>query len=124
MSNDDGRAVRGAPEAASLTYSVHTDTTAGTVVLRGELDAESAHVVDQLVERQIAQRHLDLTVDLGQVTFFDLAGVDVLLAAQVRVREHGGRLVVVGHDDLFARVARICGAESLLGGSVGAPGRR
>ncbi len=119
MSSDetDWRAV---PSDALLLH-VTMDTVASTVALRGDLDFETAELLRTAVERQVAQDHVELVVDLAGLEFFDLAGLDALRDAQRRAQARGGRLVVVNHDGFFARVARLCGAESLLDGSRDAP---
>jgi anti-anti-sigma factor len=121
VSSDDERAWR-APPAEALLLHVSMDTVASTVFLHGELDAETAGLLDRAVERQVAEDHVELVVDVAGLAFFDLAGLDALQAAQRRARAGGGRLVVVNHDAFFARVARLCGAESLLDGSPDASG--
>ena len=121
MSTDIGQtSPDGGTGAPVLEFSVQADTTTSTIGLRGELDADTAPVLAQAVDRELARQHVDVLVDLSDLVFFDLAGVDALAAAQQRLQHAGGRLRVVNYGDVFASVVEVCGAQSLLGGSASA----
>ena len=81
--------------------------------LRGELDLFSAK---QMPKEAYAERP-DLTtvvVDLGELTFCDVAGLSALLAFR-RLHESQGRSVsIVGASPFMRRLMRLCGVTDRL----------
>ena len=74
----------------SLDLTNHSPVTAITVC--GELDADTAPHLTDLVERVAAGRPQQVVIDMANVTFFCAAGLNALLRANDIVTETGGRL--------------------------------
>lgn len=69
--------------------------TATVLELRGELDIFAVAVLSDRLD-DLAGGRPDLLLDLRAVTFIDCAGVSLLVRAQERTRERGGRLRLAG----------------------------
>jgi anti-sigma B factor antagonist len=79
----------------------------GPVVrVRGELDMATC---PQLRERLLELTDQVVTLDFAAVTFMDSSGTGVLLEAQKRIREDGGKLVLYGLGPQLRRVLEISG---------------
>lgn len=98
-----------------VAFAVALDAERCCVRLSGELDEDTAAVFSGVIDCQLDHDRLDLTVDLVDLTFFDLRGFAALCAARSRLAERGGRLRVVNGNGLFRTVARWWGADDLLG---------
>jgi anti-sigma B factor antagonist len=90
----------------SFSTSVERRNGAAIVAMEGELDiATEAQATDELA------RAMDgcevLVVDLRQLGFLDSTGVRVLLAADLRAREHGMRFGVVRGDGMVGRLLEV-----------------
>jgi anti-anti-sigma factor len=104
----------GAHPTPLLQFSISADTISSRVRLAGELDQETCCLLSSVIDGQLAQRHVDLTIDVSRLTFIGLAGLYALKDAQRRLRAHGGRLTVVGYGRLLAEMADVCGMQDLL----------
>lgn len=84
------------------------------LALQGELDFATA----PLLEHELVRTHRDgcdcLLVDLCALTFMDMAGVRVLLAAQERVQAGGGALLVLHAPQVVRRLVKVAGLDRLL----------
>jgi anti-anti-sigma factor len=67
---------------------------ASTVIVTGELDIAAVPRVDRALRRAEADAAL-VVLDLRELEFIDASGAHLLLAADLRIRGAGGRLVVV-----------------------------
>ncbi len=84
------------------------------VVVSGELDGQTAPLLSGVLDGQLQRDHVELQVDVAGMTFVDLRGVYVLMAAAGRARAGGGRLRVRHPSPLLARMAQLCGVEDML----------
>ncbi len=109
---DAGSAVLG------VSFAVDPDDGGGRISLCGELDDDTSAAFAGVVDGLLNHGCADLTVDLSELTFFDLRGFASLCAAQARLRERGGRVRAVRYDRLFETVVRWWGADDLLGNRV------
>jgi anti-sigma B factor antagonist len=102
-------------EVSDLCVSVHPDVPP-VVELSGEIDVQSAPWLrDELL--RIVRRHGPwLAVDLGEVTFLDCAGINVLLATRRRARLEGGWIRVVRSSPRAWRVISLLGLQDVLAG--------
>ncbi|GAB7193187.1 hypothetical protein NUM3379_38960 [Kineococcus sp. NUM-3379] len=103
------------PVEPALRCSVDMDTTRSTVCLTGELDAETAPLLEAVVEGQLQQGHVDIRLDVSGLIFCGVRGLDAMVAAQQRLRAAGGELTLLRPSPFLERVARLCGAGVLLG---------
>lgn len=82
------------------------------VVLIGEIDAHTAHLVhDALVA---VATDGDLRVDLSRVTFIDSSGLRVVLEAHQALNCDGRRLVLIAPSQPVARVIEVAGLVAHL----------
>jgi anti-anti-sigma factor len=81
----------------------------GVCIVRGELDGFTGPVV----ESALAQRVDVSTVDLGEVSFVDSAGLRALLVVRLWRAEAGGALTVRRSSGAVRRVMRLAGVSEL-----------
>ena len=77
------------------------------VVLEGELDLATAPTLALELERLECGRPARVLVDLRGLTFMDLAGMRVLLAAHERARRCGGGFTVVRGPPIVERLMQL-----------------
>jgi anti-sigma B factor antagonist len=73
------------------------------LVLRGELDLSTVSAVDGELARD-EEAHRLIAIDLRELEFIDSTGLHMLIRADHRVREAGGRLVLVNGSPQVNRV--------------------
>ena len=84
-------------------------------ITAGEIDSTSAPVLRQHVESLLDGDAAELTIDLGEVTFLDSAGLCVLAAAHRRSVRQGVALRVLASSRAVIRPLQITGLWDLLG---------
>ncbi len=120
-------------EPVVLWCRVGMDTTHSALFLGGELDVDSAPLLQAVIGSQIEAGHLQVHLQISELRFCDVRGVAALVQAQRRLRAAGGDLHVRGAGAFVRRVAGWCGAGELLaepsgdlaggpGGGFGGPG--
>jgi anti-sigma B factor antagonist len=83
------------------------------VAVTGEIDlATVACVEDELL--QAAQSHDLVVLDLREVSFMDSTGLHLAIVADRRIRERGGRLVIVQDSPRLSRLFELTGAGDRL----------
>lgn len=87
---------------------------AACVSAAGEVDSTSAPVLRQQLDDLLDDDVTELTVDLGQVTFLDSAGLCVLAAAHRRAVRSGATLRVLASSRAVIRPLQITGLWDLL----------
>ena len=104
-------------------FAVDADAAARRLVLRGELDFSSAHLVLEAAGLLDADRGATqsavLTVQMDRLMFIDAAGIGVLVRLNEAEKAAHRRLVLRGLSPRLARVLRLADADSLLGGPAG-----
>jgi anti-anti-sigma factor len=91
------------------TFEVYLDEH-GVCVVRGELDEFTGDLLDARL-----RQHPDVTsVDLGEVSFVDSAGLRCLLMARQRLAETGTELVVRRSSGAVRRLLRLAGVSHLF----------
>jgi anti-sigma B factor antagonist len=89
------------------------DLGAVTVVLTGELDMATAPRVDHQLRRAEGEaRHVIL--DLRRLEFIDSSGLHLIMAAQTRIREAGGRLSILRAQPHVHRIFQAARLDKLL----------
>jgi len=99
------------PRAVFLATVRSNDDTGSTLLLSGELDLAAAP------EFRRALRSLGsgpVVVDLSGVTFLDSVGVGLLIGADRRAREAGGRLTLVVGPGSARQVLVACGVDRIV----------
>lgn len=83
------------------------------LVPRGELDLAAVEKMEAALRG--AQEASSLVVlDLRQVPFMDSSGLHAVIAADLRIREEGGRLVIVQGGPQIRRLLELTGAQDQL----------
>lgn len=70
-------------------------TEGGRIVVRGEVDSNTASTLDRQIAVESRSGIASLTIDLSAVTHLGSAGVSALAAARERARKQGGECVLV-----------------------------
>jgi anti-anti-sigma factor len=98
----------------ALAVEVHTDDEKPlTLRLRGEVDIATVPVLRESLSVLVDDGG-DVVVDLTDVDFIGLAGLEALCNEARRLRQSGDRLVVSSPSALARRVIDIIGAAELL----------
>ena len=80
----------------------------------GELDAHTAPRLRKVLHELTAQGHLDVVVDMRELSFVDSTGLGVLVGALKRQRVAGGTLRLAGLTDGVLKVFRITGLDTVF----------
>lgn len=97
--------------SGQLVIDVLGDHSSPVVRCRGELDAATAPFLREALEGVEATA---LTLDLGEVSFIDSAGIQVIAAALRRLRPLGGSVTVSSASRPVKRVFEIAGLNDLI----------
>ncbi|MEU2054133.1 STAS domain-containing protein [Streptomyces bungoensis] len=92
---------------ASVTDGVHVLTAAG------EIDHQTGDTLAQALDVSGAPRPR-VVVDLGQVTFMDSSGINVLITAHRTLTEAGGWLRLARPGQSVQRVLRLVGIDAVI----------
>lgn len=84
------------------------------LALFGELDAVSAPELAECLEKELAQPHLRVMVDLNGLHFVDSAGVSVLIKAKQDFEAKGRTLVLRRPTEQLERVFAVVGLAQWL----------
>lgn len=99
-----------------LGFSATCRRTADTgewVAFSGELDFGTVPVADHAL-RQAQQEAREVLLDLRALTFIDVRGLNMILAAGRRARQNGGRMLVVHGSPCVSRLFELTGVEGTL----------
>jgi anti-sigma B factor antagonist len=111
MRDDDDMSAPGSPTALDVTLHAQWRDGMTLVTMSGDLDALSvARLRDALGE---LPGHADTVFDLSGVPFIDSAGLGALVAGVRRVREGGGRAMVVSSRPNIVRLLRVTGFDRI-----------
>jgi anti-anti-sigma factor len=84
------------------------------VTVEGELDLASAPTLELELDRLEWRPPRLLLVDLRGLTFMDVAGIRVLLAAHERAERRGHELAIVRGAPIVERLMQLLGLDSVL----------
>ncbi len=102
------------PTTDLVSVNVARTGPAACVSAAGEVDSTSAPVLRQELDDLLDGDVRELTVDLGQVTFLDSAGLCVLAAAHRRAVRQGVTMRVLASSRAVIRPLQITGLWELL----------
>jgi anti-sigma B factor antagonist len=102
------------PTTELVSVAVSGSGAAVCVTASGEVDSTSAPVLRRALEAQLDGEVRELTVDLGQVTFLDSAGLCVLAAAHRRAVRQDVTMRVLASSRAVIRPLQITGLWDLL----------
>lgn len=88
----------------------------GDTLLRvvGEVDSYTAPLLRRRLLDQVGRGAGEVLVDLAETTLIDSTGLGVLVSASARLRERGGRLVVVCTSPFLREVFALSGVDQLV----------
>jgi anti-anti-sigma factor len=81
---------------SELSVAVREQERTTVLALEGELDLASCVVLERELDRAQSSRSRRLMLDLSELTFMDLSGLRVIIAAH-RQAERGGKSLVLTH---------------------------
>lgn len=102
------------PGAHGFGILVHEDRLAVRLIVRGELDLVTAPVLARHLDGAIAGGRDVVEVDLADVTFMDLRGVNALIDARSALEADGRRLALHAPSDGVRRTLELCGVGDAL----------
>jgi anti-sigma B factor antagonist len=97
----------------SVTTSRQGDVT--IVSVAGEVDVYTAAQLRAALDEEVAADHVQLIVNLDEVTFLDSTGLGVLVGRLKLVRNQSGWLRLVCSNERILRVFRITGLDKVFG---------
>src|SRR3954469_20021032 len=100
--------------ADELRVEVSEQVRAWSVVVRGEIDMETAPQLERVLDEVVAKGALLVTLDLEGVDFLDSSGLRVILGASNKLGEHDGQLLIEGASSAVERVLEITGVIERL----------
>jgi anti-anti-sigma factor len=80
--------------------------------LDGEVDASTAHLVEDALSPAFDPPCTCLVVDLANVSFMDSSGLRVLVVARNALDDRGAQMVIAGDNDQLRRLFEISGLTS------------
>lgn len=85
------------------------------VTASGEIDLYTApRLQGELAAVLSADRRVQVVVDMSGVEFCDSTGMNVLLSAMKRAREHGGGLNLAGPRPAVRKILQVTGLDSVF----------
>jgi anti-sigma B factor antagonist len=94
------------------------------VEICGEIDIRSAPQLRDELLRVLRRYGSQLALDLGEVTFLDCAGINVLLATRRRARLEDGWIRVIRASPRARRTISLLGLQEAFALSASGPGLR
>ncbi|HSA51176.1 MAG TPA: STAS domain-containing protein [Yinghuangia sp.] len=89
--------------------------------LDGEVDLANVEIVRQSL-RAVAEDGAEVTLDVADLAFIDVAGLRVVIEGAAELAQCGGHLLLVGASRQLLRVLRLCGWDTAAGLRIGEPG--
>jgi anti-sigma B factor antagonist len=111
---------------STLTIAAQTEATATVVVHpAGEIDADNAHELRDMVSCLLVTRELSLIkVDLAGITFIDSVGIGALVSCYHTAAASGVRLIVCNPTTYVHRLLYVSGLLGLFGSPARPPAQR
>lgn len=97
-----------------LTIRTRTDGDFTVVAVGGEIDMFTATELREALHAQLAKNVTKLAIDVNGVEFCDSTGLGVIIGVLRRLRESGGRLVVVCARPQMLKIFQLTGLDTVL----------
>jgi anti-sigma B factor antagonist len=86
----------------------------GSVVVSGEVDAQSAQDLREQMLSLLGKGICKILVNLNQIRFIDSTGLGILVGGLKRARERGGDLVIVSNNGAVNRLLELTGLHQIF----------
>jgi anti-anti-sigma factor len=83
------------------------------LAVAGEIDLATAPIVERAL-RRAEESHDLVAIDLSRTSFMDSTGLHVIMAANLRLSERGGRLVIIQGPPQVNRIFELTGLSDHL----------
>jgi anti-anti-sigma factor len=93
---------------------INTDPRYRVLVLHGEIDLRSAPALRGRLLRAAQSDAEAIVVDLGNTTFIDSSGLNILFSIRRRLEENGSQLALVADDPSLLRTLQLTGLDRLV----------
>lgn len=100
--------------ADELHVEVSETVRAWSIVVRGEIDMQTATKLEDVLDVVIAKGARLVTLDLEQVDFLDSSGLRVILGASNKLADQDGQLLLEGASSAVERVLELTGVIERL----------
>ncbi len=96
--------------------SIQAEQVDGVLIARldGRIDGQNAQDFKKALEGLLADRDVNLLLDLGQVTFLSSAGLGVLLSIARQLHKKAGKIAVCSLSDSIRGVFLISGFHKII----------
>jgi len=100
--------------APGLVVSASAEGSTTAVALRGEVDFATVPVLQDVLDRVIADHAGPVVVDLAETRFIDTASVRALARASRELEQQGRRLSIRGPSRMAIRILELFGLSHLI----------
>ncbi|MGH8878762.1 MAG: STAS domain-containing protein [Stackebrandtia sp.] len=97
-----------------LTISTRTDGPFTVVQVGGEIDMFTATELREALHDRLAENVTNLAIDVNGVEFCDSTGLGVIIGVLRRLRESGGRLVIMCARPQMLKIFQLTGLDTVL----------
>ena len=101
-------------ELNELALSVAGDDGQQVVRVRGDVDLDTAHVLEQCLNELVDDGAREIVVDLADLTFIDTSGLSALVRTLKRLGAQEGRMVVRSPSRSVQKTLEITGLDKVL----------
>ena len=97
-----------------LTISTRTDGAFTVVQVGGEIDMFTATELRETLHARLAENVTSLAIDVNDVEFCDSTGLGVIIGVLRRLRESGGRLIIMCAQPQMLKIFQLTGLDTVL----------
>ena len=97
-----------------MNFARHDDGDHTTLKIEGSLDAISTPELRSMIDALVAERRLQITIDVSALRLIDSSGVGAIVALYKRARAQGGRVTVHGLRDQPLAIFRLLRLDRVL----------
>ena len=118
-----GSSIPKAPRVGYLAVDVERSGRAASVLLKGELDLGSGHLVSEALLKLEDEPADPLVIDMSEVSFLDCSGLSVLLGAYNRALRDDRKVRIVNVRPAVRKIFNLTGCRELLSDAGADPSR-
>jgi anti-sigma B factor antagonist len=102
------------PRAKLMELTTHLENNAYTIVLKGDLDASNALVLDQAIDEAYSLSPRQVWIDCGQLHYISSAGLGVLISHLETFSSRRMSLVVSNMSPKISEVFHVLGLDTFF----------